>query len=133
MEGHRKIELQAPDDLAYLLANVRRAAAARLDEAFPPVEGANAGGEGDELRTRIEELVNEVCLYFISFFVFHPNSSIGRRDCASCSIPQYIYIHVASSYLGIGRASTSALLHTGRWHAGEWVGYSWAMWVYNLH
>jgi kinetochor protein Mis14/NSL1 len=53
---HRKIELQAPEDLTYLLANVRRAATARIDEAFPPVEGA---GE-DELRTRIEELIDEV-------------------------------------------------------------------------
>lgn len=70
MEGsaaHRKIELQAPEDLSYLLANVRRAAAARLDEAFPPVDGAasrdGADGQGDELRTRIEELVNEVCFF----------------------------------------------------------------------
>ncbi|KAI1459789.1 hypothetical protein F4805DRAFT_420281 [Annulohypoxylon moriforme] len=75
MEGHRKIELQAPEDLAYLLANVRRAAAARLDEAFPPVDGASAGGEGDELRTRIEGLVNE---YIIKTFTLaSPNLSIN--------------------------------------------------------
>ena len=53
----RKIELQSADDLAYLIANVRRAAAAHLDEAFPPVEGAQ---EEDELRTQIEALVDEV-------------------------------------------------------------------------
>ncbi|KAJ6441269.1 kinetochore protein mis14 [Purpureocillium lavendulum] len=53
----RKIELQSPEDLAYLLANVHRAAAARIDEAFPPVEGA-APGE-DRLRNQIEALVNE--------------------------------------------------------------------------
>jgi kinetochor protein Mis14/NSL1 len=53
----RKIELQAPEDLTYLLANVRRAAAERINEAFPPVEGAD--GE-DELRNRIERLVEEV-------------------------------------------------------------------------
>ncbi|KAI1207704.1 uncharacterized protein F4807DRAFT_175158 [Annulohypoxylon truncatum] len=75
MEGHRKIELQAPEDLAYLLANVRRAAAARLDEAFPPVDGANAGGEGDELRTRIEELVNEYITK--TFELASPNLSIN--------------------------------------------------------
>ncbi|KAI1409292.1 hypothetical protein F5Y13DRAFT_170585 [Hypoxylon sp. FL1857] len=78
MEGsaaHRKIELQAPEDLTYLLANVRRAAAARLDEAFPPVDGAGAGGEGDELRTRIEELVDE---YIIKTFTLAaPNLSIN--------------------------------------------------------
>lgn len=78
MEGsasaaHRKIELQAPDDLAYLLANVRRAATARLDEAFPPVDGASgAAADGDELRTRIEELVNEVCNILFFSFYFSP-------------------------------------------------------------
>ncbi|KAI1504107.1 hypothetical protein F5X99DRAFT_406491 [Biscogniauxia marginata] len=76
MEGgasqHRKIELQAPDDLAYLLANVRRAAAARIDEAFPPVDGAH--GE-DELRTRIEELVNEYITQ--TFTLAAPNLSIN--------------------------------------------------------
>ncbi len=69
--AHRKIELQAHEDLAYLLANVRRAAAARIDEAFPPVDGADAGvrgGEGDELRTRIEELVNQVCIIIFFFY-----------------------------------------------------------------
>ncbi|KAI8966330.1 hypothetical protein F5Y11DRAFT_365901 [Daldinia sp. FL1419] len=82
MEGsaaHRKIELQAPDDLAYLLANVRRAAAARLDEAFPPVDGAGSGGggaaDGDELRTRIEELVNEYITK--TFTLAGPNLSIN--------------------------------------------------------
>lgn len=53
----RKIELQAPEDLSFLIANVRRAAAERLNEAFPHVEGND--GE-DELRNQIEELVNEV-------------------------------------------------------------------------
>jgi kinetochor protein Mis14/NSL1 len=56
MDSARKIELQTPEDLAYLVANVRRAAAARIDEAFPPVEDSTE----DELRTRIEQLVNEV-------------------------------------------------------------------------
>lgn len=58
-QDHRKIELQSNEDLAYLIANVRRAAAERLNEAFPHVEGED--GE-DELRNKIEELVNEVLL-----------------------------------------------------------------------
>jgi kinetochor protein Mis14/NSL1 len=57
---HRKIELQTPEDLAYLIGNVQRAAQNRLDEAFPPVAGAD--GE-DELRTQIEALVNEVRIF----------------------------------------------------------------------
>ncbi|CAJ2509415.1 Uu.00g144410.m01.CDS01 [Anthostomella pinea] len=72
----RKIELQTPEDLAYLLANVRRAAAARIDEAFPPmVDGAH--GE-DELRTRIEELVNEYIAK--TFTLAAPNLSINGLD-----------------------------------------------------
>jgi hypothetical protein len=67
--AHRKIELQSPEDLAYLLGNVRRAAEDRLNEAFPPVEGA--AGEEDELRTQIEKLVMEVCR-FPPFFSLLP-------------------------------------------------------------
>ncbi|KAI1759869.1 hypothetical protein GGR53DRAFT_470890 [Hypoxylon sp. FL1150] len=74
-EAQRKIELQAPDDLAYLLANVRRAAAARLDEAFPPVDGADAAAGEDELRTRIEKLVDEYITK--TFTLAAPNLSIN--------------------------------------------------------
>lgn len=56
--AHRKIELQTPDDLSYLIANVRRAARERIDEAFPPVNRDDGGD--DELRVRIEALVEEV-------------------------------------------------------------------------
>lgn len=52
----RKIELQSPEDLSYLVANVREVATARINEAFPHVPGQ---GE-DELRNQIELLVNEV-------------------------------------------------------------------------
>lgn len=58
--GHRKVELQTPEDLSYLIANVRRAARERIDEAFPPVNRED--GEDDELRLRIEALVEEVSL-----------------------------------------------------------------------
>ena len=50
----RKIELQSPEDLAYLVANVRRVAASRLAEAFPQVDGEDA------LRNEIEAHVNDV-------------------------------------------------------------------------
>ncbi|CAK7208774.1 hypothetical protein SCUCBS95973_000218 [Sporothrix curviconia] len=81
---HRKIELQAPEDFAYLVDNVRRAAADSVAAAFPPVvneAGENnstaKGGkknkksssssssnkrvvdEGDDLHARVEVLVNE--------------------------------------------------------------------------
>ncbi|KAF4335745.1 hypothetical protein FBEOM_10391 [Fusarium beomiforme] len=68
----RKIELQTPDDLSYLIANVRRAAAERLNEAFPIVEGND--GE-DELRNQIEKLVNEYIDK--TFSLASPNLSIN--------------------------------------------------------
>lgn len=68
--AHRKIELQTPADLSYLIANVRRAARERIDEAFPPVNRDD--GEDDELRVRIEALVEEVC---ISPILTHPSPS----------------------------------------------------------
>lgn len=56
----RQIELQSPEDLTYLISNVRAAAASRLNEAFPHVDGQSGGS--DDLRDQIERLVNEVCL-----------------------------------------------------------------------
>lgn len=56
---HRKIELQSPEDLTYLIANVTRAAREKLDRHLPP--DAVAGGKGeDAMRKRVEELVDEV-------------------------------------------------------------------------
>lgn len=54
-DGQRRIELHSPKDLAYLIANVRAAAAEHLHAAFP-----QSGGE-DELRNAIEAIVDDVC------------------------------------------------------------------------
>lgn len=58
--AHRRVELQAPADLAYLIANVKRAARQKIDLHLPP-SAAPEGGE-DVLRRRVEELVDEVSL-----------------------------------------------------------------------
>ncbi|KAH8880370.1 hypothetical protein GQ53DRAFT_543469 [Thozetella sp. PMI_491] len=71
--AHRKIELQDPEDLTFLINNVRRAAADSINAAFPPVEGAE--GEVDELRVRIEELVNEYIAR--TFTLAAPNLAIN--------------------------------------------------------
>ncbi len=64
--AYRKIELQSPEDFAYLVDNVRRAAAESVDAAFPPVDDGDGDGGApkDDLHLRIEELVNEVSLLF---------------------------------------------------------------------
>ncbi|KHN97342.1 Kinetochore Mis14 [Metarhizium album ARSEF 1941] len=76
-QAQRKIELQSPEDLVYLVAKVRSAAAARINEAFPLVPGQ---GE-DELRNQIESLVNE----FIdkTFTLAAPNLSINGLPVSS--------------------------------------------------
>lgn len=89
----RRIELQAPEDLTYLLANVRRAAAERINEAFPPVEGAE--GE-DELRNNIEKLVDEVryippSKYGVSSFKV-PKGRISKTQPSSDNVRRMQYI-----------------------------------------
>ncbi len=57
-QAQRRVQLSSPQDLAYLVANVRRAAAEHIAEAFPQIEGQ--ASDDDELRNQIEVLVDEV-------------------------------------------------------------------------
>ncbi|KAH7362065.1 hypothetical protein B0T11DRAFT_280115 [Plectosphaerella cucumerina] len=72
-EVQRQIELQSPEDLAYLIANVRRAAQGLLNDAFPPTERAEA--DEDDLRVQIERYIQE----YINATFTHasPNLSIN--------------------------------------------------------
>ncbi|KAF2206376.1 hypothetical protein CERZMDRAFT_115745 [Cercospora zeae-maydis SCOH1-5] len=54
--AHRKIELQSPADLTYLIANVTKAAQEKIDQHLPP-DAAPAGE--DAMRKRVEQLVDE--------------------------------------------------------------------------
>lgn len=56
---HRKIDLQSPSDLTYLLNNIKAVAQEKLDLAIPP--SAAPKGE-DAYRVKVEELVQEVRL-----------------------------------------------------------------------
>ena len=79
-EHHRKIELQSPDDLQYLISNVRRAANEKIDKDLPPIEGE------DKMRRRVEEMVQEVCPSPI--FPFNPslqNEAVVLTRCNSTS------------------------------------------------
>lgn len=57
---HRKIELQSPADLTYLIANVSRAAREKIDKHLPP--DAAPEGKEDAMRRKVEVLVDEVCI-----------------------------------------------------------------------
>lgn len=85
MDGaHRKIELQSPEDLTFLINNVRRAAEEHVNAAFPPVD--DGPDDADELRVRIEKLVADVCFlnyhsisHTPSLFVKTPRRRRRRR------------------------------------------------------
>ncbi|KAK4143015.1 uncharacterized protein C8A04DRAFT_29240 [Dichotomopilus funicola] len=72
--AHRRIELQSPEDLTYLIDNVRKAAADSINAAFPPVDNPLDGQE-DELRNHIEQLVNDYI--FRTFTIASPSLSIN--------------------------------------------------------
>ncbi|KAL2211032.1 hypothetical protein CC79DRAFT_1366405 [Sarocladium strictum] len=77
----RRIELQSPEDLTYLIANVRAAAAERLNESIPLV----AGQEGqDELRDEVERMVNEYIEN--TFTLAAPNLTINGMPVPESSI-----------------------------------------------
>ncbi|KFY92570.1 hypothetical protein V498_04859, partial [Pseudogymnoascus sp. VKM F-4517 (FW-2822)] len=73
----RKIELQEPDDLRYLLANTRRVAGSKIDIALPPIEGE------DVLRQKVEELVNSYVTK--TFSLAAPNALINGHPVAADS------------------------------------------------
>lgn len=73
--AHRKIELQSPEDLTYLIAKVSRVARDKIDKHFPP--DAAVQGE-DKMRSRVEMLVDD---YIRSTFnLAKPNLSINGMD-----------------------------------------------------
>ncbi|KAJ0117254.1 uncharacterized protein J7T55_003664 [Diaporthe amygdali] len=100
MDGaHRKIELQSPEDLTFLINNVRRAAEEHINAAFPPVDGQDDAAAGeDELRVRIERLVTD----YISqtFTLAAPNLSINGFDLDAKTFP--------AVYLGSPATSSSS-------------------------
>lgn len=76
---HRKIDLQSPSDLTYLLNNIKAAAQEKLDLAIPP----SAAPEGeDAYRTKVEELVQEVLHDAVFFRRVH---DIVLKGCYSTS------------------------------------------------
>ena len=73
---HRKIELQSPADLTYLLSNVRTSAHQKLDTAFPP--SAAPKDKEDALRAKVEQLVQEYIN--TTFSLALPSLSINGID-----------------------------------------------------
>ncbi|KAL8829909.1 MAG: hypothetical protein Q9191_001729 [Dirinaria sp. TL-2023a] len=61
----RQIELQAPADFTYLLANIRASAQQKIEAAFP--RSAAPQREEDALRSKVEELVQQYVTRTLEF------------------------------------------------------------------
>ncbi|TKA55501.1 hypothetical protein B0A49_10315 [Cryomyces minteri] len=77
--AHRRIELQSPADLSYLVANASRAARQKIDLHLPP--SAAPQGE-DALRRRVEEPVEQQYIR-ATFALAKPSLSINGMDPAA--------------------------------------------------
>ncbi|RPA98961.1 hypothetical protein L873DRAFT_1807656, partial [Choiromyces venosus 120613-1] len=53
----RKIEVQSPEDIRFILENLTNAARAKINQHLPP---SSADNNNDELRKRVEGMVIEV-------------------------------------------------------------------------
>jgi kinetochor protein Mis14/NSL1 len=73
--AHRKIELQSPADLTFLVAKLTEAARERVEKQFPAPAATEEGGENgtdidedgeqERIKRRVEELVDEVRNFFL--------------------------------------------------------------------
>ncbi|SLM37129.1 Kinetochore Mis14 [Lasallia pustulata] len=75
---HRKIDLQSPSDLTYLLSNIHAAAQQKLDQAIPPSAAPN--GEDDAFRTKVEHLVHQYITRTLTLAL--PSLSINGLDAS---------------------------------------------------
>ncbi|MCJ1452759.1 hypothetical protein MMC28_003102 [Mycoblastus sanguinarius] len=72
---HRKVDLQSPSDLTYLLNNIKAAAQQKLDLAIPP----SAAPEGeDAYRAKVEDLVQEYVLQTLTLAL--PSLTLNGLD-----------------------------------------------------
>ena len=75
---HRKIDLQSPSDLTYLLRNVRAVAQQKLDLAIPPA-AAPPHGE-DAFRTAVDALVQRYVTHTLALAL--PSLSVNGLDAS---------------------------------------------------
>lgn len=81
--AHRRIELQSPADLTYLVNNATRAARAKIDLHFPPSAAPETGD--DDMRKRVEVLVDQVWRKH-----HHPHFPITSHPSF---LPSFLYLY----------------------------------------
>ena len=91
-ESQRRIELQSPDDLQYLVSNVRRAANEKIDKDLPPIEGE------DKMRERVEELVHSVRLFPWTSYCPTPVYTLKRCADANFIVRQRCFPQSSCKY-----------------------------------
>ena len=111
---HRKIDLQSPSDLTYLLSNIKTAARQKIDLAIP--RSAAPQGE-DAYRERVEELVQQYIIQTLSLAL--PSLSINGFDAS----PSLISPHAASTATSSQPPTTGADLTDAEISAGNYEAY----------
>ncbi|KAH6682881.1 hypothetical protein B0J14DRAFT_133607 [Halenospora varia] len=71
MAEPRKIELQSVEDLQYLIANIRRGANEKIDQALPPMEGEGEDAMRNRVAEDVHDYINKV------FLAIGPNITIN--------------------------------------------------------
>ena len=105
-EFHRKIELQSPDDLQYLVSNIRRAANEKIDKDWPPIEGE------DKIRERVEELVHSVCPFCSLVFLFNTIiNALGIKADANWQYINDVFHRTAANITINGLEPSEALIN----------------------
>lgn len=119
--AHRKIELQSPADLTFLIANVTRAAREKLDRHLPPDATSEEVGE-DAMRIRVEQILDEVSQFLGTYKRAREvredeelvmadgriHADLVMGDCSSFGIPsRWPRIAFRSTGWGRGRWSSS--------------------------
>jgi hypothetical protein len=82
-ELQRKIELQSIEDLQFLVGNIQRGAEEKIDQALPPMDGA----EEDAMRKRVEQDVHSVSRISRNVSISFGHTNLRRRIVYQQSLP----------------------------------------------
>ncbi|KAG0642835.1 hypothetical protein HOY80DRAFT_1020438 [Tuber brumale] len=87
----RKIEVQSPEDIRFILENLSSAARAKINHHLPPPTTTTGSSDNDELRKRVEDMVMEYVQRTITLSL--PSISINGLDAPADVRP---FLHPSS-------------------------------------
>ncbi|PUU79661.1 hypothetical protein B9Z19DRAFT_1046377 [Tuber borchii] len=91
----RKIEVQSPEDIRFILENLSSAARAKIDHHLPPTTTTTTSDNNDELRKHVEDMVMEYVQKTITLSL--PSISINGLD-APIDVRPFLHPSSSSSF-----------------------------------